>query len=161
MLLATTIEVVGAEVLIHGSVLEHVIDGGEDRGSDCNNCFLDAPSGSDAVELGLEVGAFRTHRAPGALHECGLEPGRAFAMRVDRRLPALSSLRGQMQAHEIRLASEGNWPMSMPISERIVRALRSFTPGIVLTCSTAVRKGSMLASTSRSSSAMTASRASI
>jgi hypothetical protein len=40
--------------------------------------------------------------------------------------------------------------MSMPISEMIARALRSLTPGIEVTCSTAVRKGAMPASTSRS-----------
>jgi two-component sensor histidine kinase len=55
--------------------------------------------------------------------------------------PALSSRRGQMQAQEMRWPSEGKRLMSMSISARIARALRSLTPGIEITCSTAVRKG--------------------
>src|SRR5215470_4950524 len=67
-------------------------------------------------------------------------------MRVERRLPALSSLRGQMQAQETRLASLGKRLMSVPISEMICSAARFLTPGTELTCSTAVRKGAMAAS---------------
>src|SRR5215467_1640131 len=53
-------------------------------------------------------------------------------MRVERRLPALSSLRGQMQAHETRLASLGKRFMSVPISEMICSAARFLTPGTEL-----------------------------
>src|SRR5258707_15772169 len=35
----TTIAVIGAEILIHRAVLEHVVDGGEDGGGDCDNCL--------------------------------------------------------------------------------------------------------------------------
>ena len=73
--------------------------------------------------------------------------GEPLRMRLDRRLPGL---RGQMQAQEIRWASLAKRVMSMPISERIARALRSLTPGIVLICSMAVRKGAMPSPTSRS-----------
>src|SRR5215471_16458968 len=51
-------------------------------------------------------------------------------MRLDRRLPALSSLRGQMHAHEMRWASVAKRFISMPISERIARAPRCLTRGI-------------------------------
>src|SRR6516162_1613137 len=44
--------------------------------------------------------------------------------RLDRRLPALSSLRGHMQAHEMRCAAEGNRLMSIPISETMTWAPR-------------------------------------
>ena len=46
-----------------------------------------------------------------------LSQGAPLRRRLDRRLPALSSLRGHMPAHEMRCASEGNRLMSMPISE--------------------------------------------
>jgi hypothetical protein len=62
-----------------------------------------------------------------ALHDCGLEPGEPLRVRLDRRLPALSLLRGQMQAHEIRWASLVKRRMSVPISEMIIRALRLLT----------------------------------
>src|SRR5262245_43123168 len=74
-LLAACIEVVGAEVLVHGSVLEHVIDGGEDRGGDGHDRLLDAGARADAVELRWEVAARCARRGPGALHQCGREPG--------------------------------------------------------------------------------------
>ena len=78
-LLGTGVEVVGAEVLIHGSVLEHVIDGREDRSRDGDDRLLGATPGSDAVELSLQIAVFLARRRPGTLHECGFEPGRALA----------------------------------------------------------------------------------
>ena len=74
--------------------------------------------------------------------------GAPFRMRVDRRLPALSSFLGQSPAQEIRWPSVGNRPMSTPISAAMTSALSWLTPGIVLRILIAVRKGSMLASTS-------------
>jgi len=81
--------------------------------------------------------------------------------RLDRRLPALSSLRGHIPAQEMRWPSEGNRLMSVPISETITCAPISLTPGIDVTCSTANRKGAMPACTCLSIVAMDASRASI
>src|SRR5262249_51649040 len=70
---------VGAEVLVHGSVLEHVIDGRENRSCDGDDGFCRTAPCSDAVKLGVEVAVFRACRRPGALHERALEPGGAFA----------------------------------------------------------------------------------
>ena len=39
------VEVIGTEILVAGSVLEHVIDGGEQRGSDRANGFLGSAGG--------------------------------------------------------------------------------------------------------------------
>src|SRR4030095_4534937 len=55
-----------------------------------------------------------------------------FRMRVDRRLPALSSLRGQSPAQEIRCPGVGKRDMSVPISARMTRATVSLTPRIVV-----------------------------
>src|SRR5262249_9137189 len=55
-------------------------------------------------------------------------PGRT---RVDRRFPALSSLRGHSPAQEIRWAAVGKRVMSTPISATRTWATVSLTPGIV------------------------------
>src|ERR1700730_6468627 len=90
-----------------------------------------------------------------------LSQGAPFRRRLDRRLPALSSLRGQRPAQEMRWPSDGKRLMSVPISETITCAPMSLMPGTDDTCSTAARKGAMPASTCRSIVAMAASRASI
>src|SRR5215813_8756240 len=87
--------------------------------------------------------------------------GRKYRCRDGQDRLLRATLRGQMHAQEIRWPLEGKRLMSRPISERIVCAAKDLTPGTVLTCSTAVRKGAMEASTSRSISAMAASMASI
>src|ERR1700757_3376258 len=66
-----------------------------------------------------------------------------------------------MPAQETRWPSDGNRLISMPISETITWAARVLTPGVELSCLTAVRKGAISASTCWSISAMAASRASI
>src|SRR6516162_3967371 len=68
------LKVIGAEVLIQGSILEHVVDRGEDGGSDGHDRLLGAAPRLDAQELGLQVAILLAYRRPGALHECGLEP---------------------------------------------------------------------------------------
>src|SRR5215510_13652912 len=78
-LLGAWIKVVRAEVLIEGPVLEHVIDGGKYRCRDGQDSLFRATPRADAVNLSLEVGAFRSCRRPGALHESALEPWRALA----------------------------------------------------------------------------------
>ena len=60
----TTIEVVRAQVLIAGAVLEHVVDGGEDRSSDGADGLFGASPGTDAVELGLDVAALFARGSP-------------------------------------------------------------------------------------------------
>ena len=51
--------------------------------------------------------------------------------RVERRLPALSSLRGHRPAQEIRWPAVGKRDMSTPISANTTLAVRPLTPGIV------------------------------
>src|SRR6202045_3249223 len=70
-----------------------------------------------------------------------LSQGAPLRRRLDRRLPALSSLRGHMPAHEMRCAADGNRLMSIPISETMTWAPRFLKPGIDMISSTAVRKG--------------------
>jgi hypothetical protein len=65
--------------------------------------------------------------APRAHH--GLEPRRALANASRPPLAALSSLRGQSPAHEMRCPAVGKRLMSRPISDTITCAERSFTPG--------------------------------
>jgi len=60
----TAIEVIAAEVLVHRPVLEHVVDGGEDRGCDGHDRLFGATPGFDAVELGLQVAVFLSYRRP-------------------------------------------------------------------------------------------------
>src|SRR3982074_881849 len=75
----TAIEVVCAEVVVLGAVLEHVIDGGEDRGGDGADGFLRATPVTQAKELSLVVAALLADGGPGALDQHRLEPGRAPA----------------------------------------------------------------------------------
>jgi hypothetical protein len=70
----SVLKVIGAEVLIQGSILEHVIDCGEDGSSDGHDRLLRAAPRLEPQELGLQITAFLAHSRPGALHECGLEP---------------------------------------------------------------------------------------
>jgi hypothetical protein len=71
--------VISAEVLVHRPILEHVVDGGENRGDDGHDCLLGAAPSFDAVELGLQITVFLFYRRPGALHQRGFEPGTALA----------------------------------------------------------------------------------
>jgi hypothetical protein len=73
------VEVIGAQVVVEGSAFEHVIGGGEDRGSDGADGFFGAATGSQAMELGLQVALLCSDGSPGALDESCLQPGRAFA----------------------------------------------------------------------------------
>jgi len=78
-ILGAAIEVAGAEIQIHRSVFEHLVDGRENGGGDGDNGLLGAAPRSDAVELSLKVGVRGSRGRPSALHQCSLEPGRALA----------------------------------------------------------------------------------
>src|SRR5580693_1984402 len=55
--LRTTVEVVGAEVLVQSAVLQHVVGSGENRSSDRADSLLRSSSGSQTLELGLKIAA--------------------------------------------------------------------------------------------------------
>src|ERR1700730_12239911 len=74
LLLGATVEVIGAEVLICGSVLEHVIDGGEEGSGDRHDCLLCPAPRLDAVELFAELAVLFPDRRPGRMHHCRLQP---------------------------------------------------------------------------------------
>src|SRR3954468_13298583 len=61
-----------------------------------------------------------------------LSHGAPVRRRVERRLPALSSLRGQSPAQEIRWPAVGKRLMSMLISEITTAVDRGLNPGMVV-----------------------------
>ena len=115
----TAVEVVGTEIVIEGAILEHMVGGGEDRGGDGTDRLFGAASGAQARKLCLQIAAVFAGGRPGALDQGGLEPGGALRIRLDRRLPALSSFLGQKPAQEIRFPTVGKRLMSPPISARM------------------------------------------
>src|SRR3712207_9494369 len=72
-------EVVGADILVEGAVAEHVVGRGQDGRGDGADGLLRAAAGAQALELRLQGAALLARRRPGALHEGGLQPGRAVA----------------------------------------------------------------------------------
>src|SRR5215472_2803767 len=72
------VEVIGAEVVVEGSVLQHVIGGGQDRSDGTNRLFCPA-AGAQAMKLGLEVALLLAGASPSTLDEGGLEPRDSFA----------------------------------------------------------------------------------
>ena len=123
----SAVEVVGAKIVVMGAVFEHVIGGGEDRGGEGADRLFGAAPGAQAMELGLEIAAVFARGRPGALDQGGLEPGgtprlregRLLRMRLDRRLPALSSFLGHRPDQEIRCPTVGKRLISSPISARM------------------------------------------
>src|SRR5215471_12645271 len=73
------VEVVGAEILVVGAVLQHVVDCGEHGGGDRADRFFRAVLAAQTVELCFVVAVLLARRSPGALYQHGLEPGGAFA----------------------------------------------------------------------------------
>ena len=156
------VEVIGAEVLVEGAVLEHVIGGAQDGGGDRADGLFGASTGAEAVELGLEVAALGSVAAQAHWIRVVFSQGAPLRMRVDRRLPALSSFFGHSPAQEIRWPSVGKRLMSMPISATMTLGAEvAEARNGVLSDRGGLRKGSILASTSWSIPAMAASRASI
>ena len=155
--LAPLVEVIGTEVFIEGSALQHFIGGGEDRSGDGANGSLGTAAGAQAMELRLEVTGLFAGGGRSALDKGGFEPGgtprfregRLLRIRVERRLPALSLLRGHRPAQRSgarRLESgscRGRFRQE-PARRRpgMTQALNWSTPGRVLSGSTVGRKGS-------------------
>src|SRR5215208_7342415 len=78
--------------------------------------------------------------------------GAPWRRRVERRLPALSSLRGHRPAQDSRCPALGKRRMAVPISATITSAPSALTPGMELSSRTAARKGSDRKSTRLNSS---------
>ena len=78
-LLGAPTEVVCAEVLIDGCVLEHMVDGGENGGGDSADGFLPSASAAQTRVLGLIIASAFVFGGVGALDEGGLEPAPALA----------------------------------------------------------------------------------
>jgi hypothetical protein len=123
---------VGTEILELRTVLEHVVDGREQRGRNRTGRLLCTSAPAKAEELCVEVAAFFACGRLSTLDQQGLEPGAPFRKRVERRLPALSSLRGHSPAQDNRCPAVGNRLMSRPISDRMIRADNTSMPGIVI-----------------------------
>src|ERR1700693_4342588 len=70
---------VGAEIVMFGSVFQHMIDRGEHRCGDGTDGDLWAALAAQAVELCLVVAVFFPAGSPRTLDEHGLEPGIALA----------------------------------------------------------------------------------
>src|SRR5215472_15433737 len=69
----------GTEIRELGAVLEHVVDGREQRGCDRARCLLRASAPAKTEELCIEVAAFLAPGGPGTLDQQGLEPRVALA----------------------------------------------------------------------------------
>jgi hypothetical protein len=73
------IEMVRTEITVFRAVLEDVRDGGQDRCCDSADGFLWSAPALEPEELGSIVAGFLALGRPCALHQHGLEPGRALA----------------------------------------------------------------------------------
>lgn len=71
----TASEVFSAEVLVAGTITQHVIDGCQDRRGNRDCCLLGAVARFETEELGLEIAVLLARCAPRSLHQYGLEPG--------------------------------------------------------------------------------------
>src|SRR5437899_1626037 len=80
--LGTAVEMVGTEILVDGSVLEHVVDGGENGGGDGTDGFLWPAAAAQAQVLSLVIASLFVFGRLGTLDDGGLEPLRAFAKPV-------------------------------------------------------------------------------
>ena len=94
---------------------------------------------SDAPIPGLERGALRPGRRRSGLDEGGPRVGIPVARAGhSARLPALSCWPGQRAAQLHRWAAEGKRRISAPVSAISTSAVRRFTPGMVISCVSAV-----------------------
>ena len=130
--LVMTIEVVGAEVDVFDTVAKHEVGGGEHGSGHSKDGFFCSAPGLDTQELGAQVAFLTRIAAQAAVTKAVLSQVPLFRTRVERRLPALSSLRGHRPAQDMRWPASGKRVMSTPISATITRAVRSLTPGIVV-----------------------------
>src|ERR1051326_7402502 len=72
-------EVIGTEIAVGSAVLQHMVDGGEDRGGNGADGLLWSAPALQAEKLGPVIAALRPLGGPSALDEHRLEPRGAFA----------------------------------------------------------------------------------
>src|SRR3954449_12549715 len=101
------IEVIGAEILVPSAVPEHVVDRGQYRSGHGTQRLLGATAAAQAIELSLEIAALLAGCTQAHWTSTVLSHGAPLRRRADRRLPALSSLRGQSPAQDNRWAALG------------------------------------------------------
>jgi hypothetical protein len=82
--------------------------------------------------LCVEVAAFLRAAAWAHWTSKVLSQGAPVRKRVERPLPALSSLRGHNPPQDTGCPAVGNRLMSQPISDRMIRADNTSMPGIVI-----------------------------
>ena len=87
----TASEVFRAEVLVASTITQHVIDGCQDRRGNRDRCLLGAVARFETEELGLEIAVLLARCAPRSCTSTGLNQGAPFLIRIERRLPTLSS----------------------------------------------------------------------
>src|SRR5437899_8998535 len=80
--LGTAVEMVGTEILVDGSVLEHVVDGGENGGGDGTDGFLWPAAAAQAQVLSLVIASLFVFGRLGTLNQGRLKPLRTFAQPV-------------------------------------------------------------------------------
>ena len=81
----TALEVVGAEVVVRGAVLEHVIDRRRERGGNGADCFLRRAPAAEPMELGTVVAVLLALGRPGP--SMVLSQGEPRRRRTGLRLP--------------------------------------------------------------------------
>jgi len=147
-LLGSLVEVAGAEILVFGAVLEHVVGSRQHRGRDRADGFLGAATGAQAVELGLQIAPRLADGGPSALHQSRLQPGSALAQAGRAPFSGALIIAGAQTGPREEGPAVGKRLMSMPISETMIRLASAPTPGIAVRFCAAARKGARLASTS-------------
>src|SRR6266446_9468783 len=80
--LGTAVEMVGTEILVDGSVFEHVVDGGENGGGDGTDGFLWPAAAAKAQVLSLVIASLFVFGRLSTLNHGRLEPLRTFAKPV-------------------------------------------------------------------------------
>src|SRR5262245_61405074 len=150
----------GAEVLIFGSVLEDVIDGGEDGSGDGHDCLPCSTPRLDAVELSAQIAVLFADGRPGRLDQRGFQPGRTLAQAVGSALACALIVARTDAGPGDEMAVGGEATHVEPDFVEPDLRIQSFDArGVEIERLTAARKGAISASTCRSIVRMAASSA--
>jgi hypothetical protein len=113
-------------IFVFDPILEHMPSSSEHRG------LFGAAASFEAQELGLQVAPLDADRGPGTVTRAVLSHGAPLRVRVERRLPALSSFLGHIVAQDSKCPAVGKRATSTPISATRTCAVSSLTPSIVV-----------------------------